>query len=98
MTEHQTTVVHSAGSGDINVTQRLTQVYTYILELARANNHDEEENRSKESTLDATSGTGETTGALEQKSSGDNHPSREASPEDHSPDPKVGAYEGVYQK
>ena len=79
------------------VTQRLAQAYAYILELARADNHDEEENQSKESTLDATSGTGETTGALEQKSSGDN-PFRVASAEDNSPDPTVGAYEGVYTK
>ena len=77
---------------DAEVTQRLGQVYAYILQLARANNHDEE--RSKESTLDATSRTG----ALEQISSGDVFPTGSPSPEDNSPDPTVGAYEGVYTK
>ena len=83
---------------DAEVRRRVAQAYACILELARANNHDEEENRSKESTLDATSGTGETTGALEQKSSGDNNPSREASPEAHSPHQTLGAHQGEYHE
>ena len=79
---------------DAEVTQRLGQVYAYILQLARANNHDEEENRGNETIPDATSGTSETTSTLQQKSSGDNNPVREASPEDNSPDLTVGAYDG----
>ena len=98
MIDHQTTVVHLPGSGDINVRRRVAQVYAYILEIARVSNSDEEENRSKESTLDATPGTGETTGTLQQKPSGDSNPRREASPEAHSPHQTLGAHQGEYHE